>query len=134
MSRRAGSAGRGTVGSMRVKDVVGRYGEELVAVQLADAGWTILERNWRCPDGELDVVAVDADVLVFIEVKTRSSLGYGDPAEAVSPAKAARVRRLALRWLAEHDAGYWPQLRFDVVAVVRRGPSGPTVRHIRGAF
>lgn len=118
---------------MRVKDAVGRYGEELAAGHLANAGLCVLARNWRCPDGELDIVATDGDVLVFVEVKTRSSLAFGDPAEAVSAAKAARVRRLALRWLAEHDETYWPQLRFDVVAVLR-GPGGPSVRHVRGAF
>ncbi len=119
---------------MRVKDAVGRFGEDLAAAWLSDAGLTVLARNWRCPDGELDIVAVDGDTLVFVEVKTRSSLAYGDPAEAVSRAKAARLRTLALRYLAEHDDRYWSQVRFDVVAVLRRTPGGPTVRHLRGAF
>lgn len=119
---------------MRVKDAVGRFGEQLAAERLAADGLVLLDRNWRCTDGELDIVAVDGEVLVFVEVKTRSSLAYGDPAEAVSKSKAARLRRLALRWLAEHPERYWPELRFDVVAVVRCAPGGPTVRHIRGAF
>jgi putative endonuclease len=123
---------------MRVKDAVGRFGEQLAAAHLAGAGLTILERNWRCPDGELDIVALDGDVLVFVEVKTRSSVAFGDPAEAVHPAKAARIRRLALRWLQERRAELlgecWPELRFDVVAVVRLAPGGPTVRHLEAAF
>jgi putative endonuclease len=119
---------------MRVKDAVGRFGEQLAAEQLAADGLVLLERNWRCPDGELDIVAMEGDVLVFVEVKTRSSVAFGDPAEAVGVAKAARLRRLALRWLAGHPERYWPELRFDVVAIVRCVPGGPTVRHIRGAF
>jgi putative endonuclease len=119
---------------MRVKDAVGRFGEELAAARLTGAGLTVVARNWRCSDGEIDIVAVDGDVLVFVEVKTRSSLAYGDPAEAVSLAKAARLRRLATRYLAEHDDRYWEQVRFDVVTVLRRVPGGPVVRHLRGAF
>lgn len=123
---------------MRVKDAVGRFGEQLAAAHLAAAGLTILERNWRCADGELDIVALDGDVLVVVEVKTRSSVAFGDPAEAVHPAKAARIRRLALRWLQERReellGDCWPELRFDVVAVVRLAPGGPTVRHLEAAF
>lgn len=119
---------------MRVKDAVGRFGEQLAAERLAADGLLLLDRNWRCPEGELDIVAVEGAVLVFVEVKTRSSVAFGDPAEAVSAAKAGRLRRLALRWLAEHPDPYWPELRFDVVAIVRCAAGGPTVRHIRGAF
>jgi putative endonuclease len=119
---------------MRVKDAVGRFGEQLAVDSLMADGLTIIERNWRCGDGELDVIASEGDTLVFVEVKTRSSVAFGDPAEAVAPPKAARVRRLAVRWLVEHPDPYWPQLRFDVVAIVRRGADGPVVRHLRGAF
>lgn len=119
---------------MRVKDAVGRFGEQLATEVLVAHGFVLVERNWRCADGELDIIAVEGLTLVFVEVKTRSSLAYGDPAEAVNPAKAARLRRLAVRWLAEHPDRHWPELRFDVVAVVRCAPGGPTVRHIRGAF
>ena len=117
--------------------MVGRYGEDLAARYLGEAGLDVLERNWRCPDGELDIVALDGAVLAFVEVKTRSTLGYGDPAEAVHPVKAARIHRLALRWLDEHrhcGLPRRPELRFDVVAVVRLAPGGPTVRHLRAAF
>lgn len=124
----------GDSGGMRVKDAVGRFGEQLAVQHLEGAGLEILARNWRCPAGELDVVALDGDVLVFVEVKTRSSLAYGDPAEAVGARKAAQVRRVALHWLAEHPERFWPELRFDVVAVVRNAAGGPSVRHIRGAF
>ena len=119
---------------MRVKDAVGRFGEQLAVRHLVADGLVVLDRNWRCAEGELDIVAADGEVLTFVEVKTRSAGGFGDPAEAVVPAKVARVRRLAVRWLAAHPERYWPQLRFDVVAVVRRAPGGPSVRHVRGAF
>jgi putative endonuclease len=117
---------------MRVKDAVGRYGEQLAATYLCSKGLTILERNWRCSDGELDIVARDGEALVFVEVKTRSSAAFGDPAEAVNHAKANRLRKLALRWLAEHhdDEWYWSQLRFDVVSVLRLAPGGPSIRHL----
>ncbi|MEP6599789.1 MAG: YraN family protein [Actinomycetota bacterium] len=123
---------------MRAKDAVGRYGERVAERHLADAGLTILARNWRCPAGELDLVARDGAVLVFCEVKTRSSTDFGDPAEAVIRTKATRIRGLALRWLAEQrDLGgsaFWPELRFDVVSVVRQRSGAASVRHVRGAF
>ncbi len=122
---------------MRVKDAVGRFGEQIAAEHLQRAGLVVLDRNWRCRDGELDIVARDAEVLVFVEVKTRSSLAYGGPADAVDRRKAARIRRLAVRWMAERRAGrepqFWATIRFDVVAVVRGRP-GLQVRHLVGAF
>lgn len=118
---------------MRAKDAVGRYGEDVAVRHLADAGLVVLERNWRCRDGEIDVVARDGDVLVFCEVKTRRSTGFGLPAEAVTRGKADRLRRLALLWLREREASA-AELRFDVVSVLCR-PSGPAaVEHLRGAF
>lgn len=121
---------------MRTKDALGRYGEQLAAERLADAGLEIIDRNWRCPAGEIDIVALDGSALVFVEVKTRSSLAFGDPAEAVSRVKAARLRRLALQWLADHPDRHSAVLRFDVVSVLRSvaGAEGPVVRHIEAAF
>ncbi len=117
---------------MRAKDAVGQYGEQVAARFLTDAGFRIIERNWRCRYGELDIVARDGATLVFCEVKTRSSLAYGDPAEAVAGAKAKRLRRLAARWLEEHP-GPWAEVRIDVVSVVRRRQGAAEVRHLRAA-
>ena len=86
---------------MRAKDAVGRYGEDVAARHLTEAGLVVLERNWRCREGEIDIVARDGDVLVVCEVKTRRSTTYGTPLEAVTYRKAARQRVLAARWLAE---------------------------------
>jgi putative endonuclease len=122
---------------MRVKDAVGRHGEQLAARHLESAGMQILARNWRCREGELDIVARDGSTLVIAEVKTRSSLAFGTPAEAVDRAKSARIRHLALRWImAQRDqpgAHFWSEVRFDVVSVVR-GPAGFEITHLAGAF
>ena len=116
---------------MRAKDAVGAYGERVAERHLVDLGMHILDRNWRCELGELDLVARDGDVLVFCEVKTRSSLIFGAPLEAVTEAKARRLRRLAARWLDQHTERA-PSIRFDVVGVLRQ-PRGPAaVEHVRG--
>jgi putative endonuclease len=132
---------------MRVKDAVGRFGEEVAAELLLARGLQILERNWRCAAGELDIVAQDGATLVFVEVKTRSSRAFGVPAEAVDGRKAARIRRLAGQWItaqraaerqAEHSELTWSAVRFDVVAVVRdrdaRPGDVPDVEHLVGVF
>jgi putative endonuclease len=118
---------------MHVKDVVGRYGEDLAAQHLADAGLAILERNWRCPAGEIDILARDGDALVVCEVKTRSRPDFGTPLEAVTVAKASRLRRLAALWLAERRLRV-AEVRFDVVGVTREASGVPAVQHIRGVL
>jgi putative endonuclease len=128
------------------RQVLGRQGEELAAQRLQAAGLEILARNWRCRDGEIDIIALDktdpgGDVLVICEVKTRRGVGFGTPLEAVTPAKAARLRRLAISWLAAQRAddgaqsrtGY-PQVRFDVVSVLQPTGADAVVEHLRGAF
>jgi putative endonuclease len=118
---------------MAEKDRLGTWGEDLAVGYLEGAGLTVLARNWRCAQGELDIVAIDGRTVVFCEVKTRSGPGFGAPAEALVPAKVRRIRRLAAAWLAEAGRG-WPDLRFDVVSVVCRRGGEPTVEHLRGAF
>ena len=114
---------------------LGRYGEDLAAQHLEAAGLRLLDRNWRCRDGELDAVAREPDgTLVFVEVKTRSGTGFGEPAEAVSLAKARRIRGLACRWLEAHPTSGAAELRFDVISVLRRRGAAPRVTHLRGAF
>lgn len=84
---------------MAKKDGVGRYGERVALRHVVSRGWQVLDTNWRGKDGELDIVALDGDVLVVIEVKTRSGHGFGHPAEAVTPQKLARIKRLTGQWL-----------------------------------
>lgn len=116
---------------MRAKDAVGRYGERVAAAFLVERGWQVLDRNWRGPSGELDIVALDGDVLVVVEVKTRTGDGFGHPAEAVTPAKLARVRRLAGQWLASHEVRP-REVRIDVLAVRARGSGAARVEHLVG--
>ncbi len=82
---------------MAAKDALGRRGEDVAVDYLEKRGLVVLSRNWRCREGELDVVATDADKLVVLEVKTRSGTGFGAPAEAVTGRKAARIRRVTQR-------------------------------------
>ncbi|MBN1093541.1 YraN family protein [Blastococcus sp. TML/M2B] len=112
---------------------LGDHGERIAAAFLTDAGLRVLDRNWRCREGELDIVARDARALVFCEVKTRRGIGYGHPAEAVTPAKQRRLRVLAQRWLAAHDE-HAPEIRFDVVGVLVRPGRPAQVTHLPAAF
>jgi putative endonuclease len=110
---------------------LGGYGERLAARHLVEQGMIVLDRNWRCSVGEIDLVLRDGDVLVVCEVKTRTSSVCGSPHEAVTPAKLARLKHLALLWVEAH-AVRPAETRLDLVAVhrPRRGPS--TVDHVRG--
>lgn len=116
---------------MRAKDKLGQWGEDLAARHLTQAGLVVLERNWRCPIGEIDIVARDGDELVVCEVKTRSGLEFGSPLEAVTPAKTQRLGRLALAWMEARDVRA-KKIRIDVIGVVRRPPHEPRVEHLRG--
>jgi putative endonuclease len=109
---------------MRAKDVLGRLGEDAAVRHLLELGWTIIERNWRCPEGELDIVAHDGSGLVVCEVKTRSRADHGTPLEAITAAKAARLRRLSVRWLDSHGI-------IDVIGLVRAGPGRFDIDHMK---
>lgn len=144
---------------MNARTALGRFGEDVAVRHLAQAGLTVLERNWRCREGELDVVALDGDVLAVCEVKTRAEGGFQHPAQAITEAKADRLRRLAQRWLDErwpvHRARLRPStagvpgvcarppavrsappppggVRIDLVAVVGRRRGAAVVEHLRG--
>lgn len=106
----------------------GAFGEDLAARWYAARGYTVLARNWRCSDGELDVVLERDGIVVFCEVKARSTATFGTGFDAVTPAKQARIRRLAVRFLAEAGLGY-RALRFDVAAV-----TGTRVEVLEAAF
>ncbi len=116
---------------MQAKDVLGRDGEQAAAAYLEGRGFRILDRNWRCADGEIDIVAVERHTFVVCEVKTRSGTRFGTPLEAVGRAKRARLRRLAVRWLNAHGVRF-DQIRIDVVGLLYEGTGGVTIEHVRG--
>ncbi|HEY0812802.1 MAG TPA: YraN family protein [Pseudonocardia sp.] len=118
---------------MGEKDVLGRRGEDLAAEYLTGQGLVVLDRNWRCRHGELDIVCTDSVRLVVCEVKTRSSTRYGLPAEAVDPRKAHRIRLITNAWLAAH-AVPWVEVRFDVVAVLAEPGAPVRMQHYPAAF
>lgn len=112
---------------------LGDFGERLAARRLADAGYTVLDRNWRCSEGEIDIVARDGATLVVCEVKTRSSEAFGTPVEAITAIKAHRLHCLGRRWVEAHPgAGPMPPIRVDVVAVVRRRRGAAEIAHLVG--
>lgn len=113
------------------KQALGAYGESLAARHLVGQGMVLLDRNWRCEAGEINLVLRDGEVLVVCEVKTRTSTDFGTPHEAVTDRKVARLRRLATRWLEERGV-VARDVRLDLVAVVRPRRGASSVDHVRG--
>jgi len=115
------------------RQALGAYGERVAARHLQEQGLVVLDRNWRCSDGEVDIVLRDGDDVVFCEVKTRRGDSFGPPSLAVTHDKVRRLRKLACHWLAE--ARVRPrEIRFDVVEVLAQRRGAPQVAHIRAAF
>lgn len=117
---------------------VGRWGESLAASILTCNGYSLLERNWRQPAGseaepvlgEIDLVMVDPEMnLVFIEVKTRSGIGFGHPFEAVSRDKAKKLRELAFAWVRSQETYDFTAMRIDAVAICG-SPQSFTFEHL----
>lgn len=117
---------------MNPKDALGRYGENIAAEFLENLGFAILDRNWRCDLGEIDIIARDGADLVICEVKTRRSVRFGTPLEAVSERKMRRLRRLVIRWLDERSL-HVAVIRFDIIGIVAPPAGQPTISHVRGA-
>jgi putative endonuclease len=118
---------------MALKDEVGRRGEDRAAEYLVQAGYTLLERNWRCDRGEIDLIAERDGDVVFVEVKTRSGVGYGHPFEAITVHKLGRLRRLAGTWCRESGVRA-RHIRIDAIAVINRPGREPLVEHLEGVF
>ena len=114
---------------MAAKDALGRRGEAIAARHLVGRGLTIVERNWRCVHGEIDLIARAGGERVFVEVKTRSSVAYGHPLEAITPRKLARLKRLAGAWCLAHPAERG-QIRIDAVAVIAPRAGRVEVEHL----
>jgi putative endonuclease len=101
----------------RHRQVLGAAGEALAAEWYLERGYAVLDRNWRRREGEIDLIVARGSEVVFCEVKTRSSTAFGSPAEAVTPTKQHRIRRLAAAWLRESRQG-WSVVRFDIAGVM----------------
>ncbi|PEG42090.1 YraN family protein [Mycolicibacterium agri] len=112
---------------------IGALGEQLAVDHLTSQGLAVLHRNWRCRFGELDIIAAEKATctVVFVEVKTRTGDGFGGIAEAVTPDKVRRLRRLAGVWLAAQD-GSWAGVRIDVIGVRIGRQRTPEITHLQG--
>lgn len=113
------------------RNSLGRFGEALAARRLVEDGMVLLDRNWRCDVGEIDLVLRDGQTLVVCEVKTRRSAALGHPLEAVTATKARRLRRLAARWLAAHDV-HPAEVRLDMVGILRPPRGRLVFEHVKG--
>ncbi len=112
---------------------LGERGEDAAAAYMERAGFEVVERNWRCPAGEIDIVALDGETLVLCEVKTRKTISKGTPEEAITPTKQRKYRKLAAAYL--QSAGLQDvQVRFDVVTILVIAPDRALLRHHRAAF
>lgn len=118
------------------RQALAHWGEDLAVEVLELAGMVVLERNWQCRAGEVDIIALEDDpddgtVLVVCEVKTRVGYDFGDPLEAITPAKVARIRTVTTAYLAERRVGA-ALIRFDAIGIVVTGDREPQLTHLRG--
>lgn len=111
--------------------LLGERGESIAARHLTSLGMVLVDRNWRCDAGEIDLVLRDGTTLIICEVKTRSSLDFGSPLEAVTQVKVDRLRRLAARWLRVHEA-HPDDVRIDMVGVLAAPGRPVEVEHVEG--
>ena len=118
---------------MAAKDDLGRRGENLAADHLIASGYHVVERNWRCRQGEIDIVAAKDGEIVFVEVKTRSSLAYGHPLEAITVAKLSRLRRLAGAWCQAHPE-VRAAIRIDAIAIIAPTRGLVEIEHLERVF
>lgn len=116
----------------KVSRALGQHGERTAAEYLESQGFEIIERNWRCTHGELDIVAFEPaqHALVFVEVKTKSGPGFGAPLEAITVAKARKLYQLSMLWLKAHGRRA-RTIRVDGIGV-QFGSGDPQITHIRG--
>lgn len=118
----------------RFRRALGAWGERTAAAYLTGQGLSIVDRNWRCREGEIDLIAADGDTVVFCEVKTRRGRTFGTGLDAVAGRKAARLRKLAVLWLAAHARDEAAEIRFDVISVTPRPGARAEIEHTPGVF
>ncbi|WP_311245019.1 YraN family protein [Microbacterium sp. WCS2018Hpa-23] len=116
---------------MAAKDDLGRAGEEQAVRYLTTLGYQVLDRNWRCAQGEIDIVASHGSHLAVVEVKTRRSDSFGHPLEAVDGRKLRRLWRLAHAWAADHaESAQGMTIRIDAIGIIGADPSCGTLEHL----
>jgi putative endonuclease len=133
VARRAGFASGAARDAlfMAAKDELGRAGEERAAQYFQQKGYRVLDRNWRCASGEIDLVVADERDIVIVEVKTRRGEGFGHPFEAIDARKRARLWRLTAIWMAAHPTelqGH--RVRIDAVGIIGLDPSTAPLEHL----
>jgi putative endonuclease len=116
-----------------MKRVVGRRGEDLAADYLIKQGFMVVERNYRCRWGEIDIICRQGALLIFVEVRSKSTDRYGTPEESITGVKISRIRKTALEYLNNHPEVGPVKLRFDFVAITFKDQQG-SINHIKGAF
>ena len=114
--------------------ILGKRGERAAARYLERCGYEVLDRNWSCPAGEVDIVAQDGDTIVFVEVKTRTSIMKGFPEEAVDAEKRARYEKIAAWYLKDECDAVDMHVRFDVMALLVVGEDRAFMKHYVNAF
>lgn len=115
------------------RQLLGRSGEATAAKYLKKCGFSIVKKNYSCKHGEIDLIAKDGDILVFVEVKTRSQQAFGSPASSVNSRKQIQISKAAHNYLVEHQVGD-VDARFDVVSVFMLKGEKPVIEHIPDAF
>lgn len=116
---------------MAAKDELGRAGEERAAQHLTGQGYTVLARNWRCAQGEIDIVAAHGEHLAVVEVKTRRTAAFGHPFEAIDRRKRRRLWQLAQAWIAENpEAARGRTLRLEAIGIIGPDPVSGSLEHL----
>lgn len=116
------------------RQILGKLGEELALGHIKQAGLSILESNYRCPLGEMDIIARDGEMIVFVEVRTRSTGRQGWGEESITQKKRTRLNRIASHYLKLKNYKQWPSIRFDLIAIRAKGKQeiAPDIYWIRG--
>lgn len=116
---------------MAAKDELGRAGEERAVQYLTQSGYVVLDRNWRCSQGEIDIVAARGSHLAVIEVKTRRSVAFGHPFEAIDERKRRRLWALACAWRSDHPhLANGMALRLEAIGIIGRDPATGVLEHL----
>ncbi|MFF1541425.1 YraN family protein [Microbacterium sp. NPDC058269] len=116
---------------MAAKDEFGKAGEERAAQHLRSSGYTVLARNWRCAQGEIDIVAAHGDHLAVVEVKTRRTVAFGHPFEAIDARKRRRLWQLAQAWAAQNpEAARGRSMRLEAIGIIGADPSSGALEHL----